>query len=64
MYKAIMICYADNHTRDMYKFYNTEFKSVIMTRDVKWEEWKMTPPEETLKMFRDYHEEYLIPCIE
>ena len=53
MYKAIMIVYADNHTRNTYMSYNTEIKRVILTRDVKWEEWKMKYPAYTLKMFRD-----------
>ena len=35
-----------------------------MKRDVKGEEYKMTDPEETLKMFRDTHEEDLVPGIE
>ena len=52
-YKAIMVGYADNHTRDTYKLYNTKTKRVIMKRDVKWAEWKMIDPEETMKMFRD-----------
>ena len=51
MYKAIMIGYADNHTRDTYTLYNTDIKRVIMTRDVNWEEWKITYPAENLKMF-------------
>ena len=50
-FKAIMMGYSDNHTRDMYKLYNPETKRVIMTRDVKWLDWKMTDPAETLKMF-------------
>ena len=37
-FMAIMVGYADNHTRDMYKLYNPETKIVIMTRDVKWED--------------------------
>ena len=59
-----MLGYAENHTKDMYKFYNTETKRVIMTWDVKWTDWKMTDPSETLKMFRDAHEEYLVRGIE
>ena len=35
-----------------------------MTRDVKWMDWKMTDPEETLKMLHDAHKEYLVPGIE
>ena len=50
-FKAIMVGYANNHTRDTYKLYNLETKRVIMPRDIKWEEWKMNDSEETLKMF-------------
>ena len=46
-----MVGYADNNTRDTYKLYNPETKRVIMTRDVKRAEWKMTGTTETLKMF-------------
>ena len=35
-YKAIIVGYAENHTRDMYKLYNPEIKRLIMKRDVKW----------------------------
>ena len=35
-----------------------------MTRDVKWANWKMNDPEETLNMFREENKEYLVPGIE
>ena len=35
-----------------------------MTRDVKWVYWKMTDTADTLKMFREAHEEDLVPVIE
>ena len=35
-YKAIIVGYAENHTRDIYKLYNPEIKRLIMKRDVKW----------------------------
>ena len=47
-YKAIMVGYADNHTRDMYNLYNTDTKKVIVKSDIKWVEWKMTDPAETM----------------
>ena len=52
-FKAIMVGYANNHTRDTYKLYNPETKRVIMTRDVKWDDWKNTNLVETLNMFRE-----------
>ena len=35
-----------------------------MTRDVKWADWKNTDPAETLKMFCEVENEYLLPGIE
>ena len=52
-----MVGYADNHSRDMYKLYNTGTKRVITTRDIKC-------PEERMRMFRDSNKEYLVPGIE
>ena len=46
-----MVRYADNHMRDTYKLYNPETNRFIMTRDVKWEDWKMTNTKVTLNMF-------------
>ena len=63
-FKAIIFEYADNHKRDTYKLYNTETKRVIMNRDVKWADWKMDDPAETLKMSHKENEEYLVPGIE
>ena len=48
-----MVGYADNHTRDTHKLYNNETKRFITTRVIKWEEWKMTHPEEIMKMLLD-----------
>ena len=58
-YNAIMVGYAYNHTRYTYKLYNPDTNRVIMTRDVKWTGLKMIDQAEILKMFRDFHEEYL-----
>ena len=35
-----------------------------MTKDIKWEDWKMTDPEETLKIFRKVHKKYLVSGID
>ena len=45
-----MVGYIENHIRDTYKLYNPDTKRVTMTRDVKWEDLKMTGPAENLKM--------------
>ena len=59
-----MVGYADNHARDTYKLYNPETKRAVMTRNVKWADFKMNDPAETLKMFREAEKEILLPGIE
>ena len=54
-FKEIMVGYTDNHTRYTYKLYNPDTKRVILNRDVKWADWKMTDPAETLKLFHKEH---------
>ena len=49
---------------DTYKLYIPETKIVLMTRDVKWADCKMTNPDDALNMFRKALKEYFIPGIE
>ena len=56
-----MVGYADNNTRGTYKLYKPETKRVVMTRDVKWEDWKITNPVGTLEMFCESNKEDLVP---
>ena len=64
IFKAIIVGYAENHTRDTYKFYNPETKKVVMTLDIQWANWKNTDPAQTLKMFSKAEKEDLLPNIE
>ena len=59
-----MVGYIYNHTRGTYKLHNPDTKRFIMTRDVKWVDWKMTDTAETLMVFHKAHTEYLVPGIE
>ena len=63
-FKAILVGYAYNYMRDTYKLYNPETKRVIITRDIKWADWKMTNTTDTLKMLREAEKEDLVPGIE
>ena len=63
-FKEIMVGYFYNHTRDTHKLYNPETKRVIITRDIKWVDWKITNTLETLKMFQEPDKEDLVPGIE
>ena len=44
-----------------YQLYNSETKRVIMTRDVKWAEWKMIDPEKIVKILCNLHKEDFVP---
>ena len=50
--KMIMVGYALDHTPDTYRMYNPETNKVVLSRDVRWAEWKDTDPSETLKVFQ------------
>ena len=56
-----MVGYVEKSKSDTYKLYNPEIKGVIITRDVKWADWKLNIPAETLKMFSEAEKEYLVP---
>ena len=58
-----MVEYANYHARYMYNFYNPETKRVIMTRGIKWADWKLTDIAETLKMLHDAHKIYFVAGI-
>ena len=62
-FKAIMVGYTDNHTKDTYKMCNSETKRVIMTKDIKFEDWKKFDPAKTLTMFCEAEKKYLVPGI-
>ena len=55
VYKAAMVGYSDNHIRDTCKLCNPETNISIMSRYIKWEEWKVIDPAETMKMFSNYN---------
>ena len=52
-YKGIMIGYAKNHAADTYRLYNPDTKRIILSRDVRWEEWKRINPKKDIDIFND-----------
>ena len=58
-----MVVYVKKHTRDTYKLCNPETKSVIMIRDIKWEEWKNNDPMEIMNIFLNLNENQLVSVI-
>ena len=42
--KCIMIGYAGDHAGDTYRMYNPTTNRVIMTRDIKWDDWNSPLP--------------------
>jgi hypothetical protein len=49
----IVVGYADNHSPDVYRMYNPNTDTVILSRDVKWTNWERSDPTEALKALQD-----------
>jgi len=47
-FKGIMIGYAENHTQDVYRVYNIQTKQIILTRDIKWDDWERSQTNEDI----------------
>jgi hypothetical protein len=45
----LFVGYALNHSAHTYRFYNTQTNHVILSRDVKWDDWKCIDPKGSLK---------------
>jgi transposase InsO family protein len=54
--KCIMVGYADDHSPDTYRMFNPETNKVILSRDVRWAEWKRTDPYDELNIFKQVKE--------
>jgi hypothetical protein len=54
--KCILVGYADDHSPDTYRMYNPDTKQVILSRDVRWADWKHTDPYTELNVFRQVAE--------
>ena len=39
-----MVGYTDNQKRDTYRLYNPDTKRVVVSRYIRWEEYKTTDP--------------------
>jgi hypothetical protein len=49
----IMIGYADNHSPDVYRMYNPNTHTVILSRGVKWTNWERSDPTEASEALQD-----------
>ena len=47
-FKAIMIGYAKEHSKDTFRMFNPSTRKVIMTRDIIWSDWEPAQPEEEM----------------
>ena len=57
IFKVIMVGYTENHTRDTEIPYKQETKTVIISTDIKWTEWKVIDQEEMKKMLCNMNEQ-------
>ena len=62
--KAIMVVYAKSHSGDTYRMFNPATKRIILSRDVKWAEWKRTDPKSNMDVFVKYDSTDIVPGID
>ena len=61
---AIMAGYAKSHSGDTYRMFNPVTKRIILSRDVKWAEWKRTDPKSNMDVFVKYDSTDIVPGID
>ena len=54
--KCVMIGYAENHSADTYILYDTEKRSVIMSRDIRWADFERPYASDDLDLYRSREE--------
>ena len=59
-----MVGYAKSHSGDTYRMFNPATKRIILSRDVKWAEWKRTDPKSNMDVFVKYDSTDIVPGID
>ena len=62
--KCIFVGYSTTHSGDTYRMYNPETKRIILSRDVKWAEFKKIDPKDNMDMFVKYNSTDIVPGID
>ena len=62
--KCVFIGYGRNHSGDTYRMYNPVTKRVILSRDVKWAEFKKIDPKANMDIFIKYNSTDTVPGID
>ena len=62
--KCIMVGYARNHARDVYRLYNPSTKRISLSRDVTWADWKWEAPRANMDVFIQYNPIEIVPGVD
>ena len=62
--KCIFVGYSTSHSGDTYRMYNPETKRIVLSRDVKWAEFRKIDPKENMDMFIKYDSTDVVPGID
>ena len=62
--KCVFVGYGRNHSGDTYRMYNPVTKRIILSRDVKWAEFKKIDPKENMDIFIKYNSTDTVPGID
>ncbi len=54
-YPCLMVGYAHNHSNDTYRMYNPATDEIILSRDIKWADWRKLQPDRVISsIFNSY----------
>ena len=62
--KCVFIGYGKHHSGDTYRMYNPGTKRIILSRDVKWAEFKRIDPKANMDVFVQYDATDTVPGID
>jgi hypothetical protein len=58
--KYLLVGYAFNHTAHTYRLYNPKPRHIILSRDVRWDNWNTKDPKQALREHRQVYMQHLV----
>jgi hypothetical protein len=58
--KCLFVGYAFNHSAHTYRLYNHKTRHIILSRDVRWDNWNLKDPKQALREHRQVYMQHLV----
>jgi hypothetical protein len=59
-FKCLFVGYAFNHSAHTYRLYNPKTRHIILSRDVRWDDWNTKDPKQALREHRQVYMQHLV----